>query len=451
MAAIDSTANGPRTGAGEHPIAARGRTEGPAPGGATRKAVQAAMVGNFVEWFDYGVYGAISATLAVVFFPSSDPTAAMLSAYAVFALSFFARPLGGVIAGRLADRLGRRPVLSGTVLIMSAATCLIGLIPSYNAIGVAAPVLLTVCRLAQGLAAGGEYAGAVSFVVEYGPRQRRGLYASFVSMSVFLGLMAGSAATALLTSVLSADAMHSWGWRLLFLIAVPMGSVGLYIRSRLEDTPEFAEVVAAGEVEASPVKAAVQKEWRTMAVFFGFSICNAVGSYLFAGYLTNYVVDEGGISHQQALLANTLATLVLVALLPLSGVLTDRWGRRPMLIAGTVLFTVLSVPALLLGGQGGFAAALGAQLMFVVALFFIAVPVTVSVAEMFSAKVRVTAGAIAYNLSFTVFGGTAPFVAQSLVGGTGDQLAPAFYVMAVAVVSAAVAVFAYRERAQAGR
>ncbi|MGW2339557.1 MFS transporter [Streptomyces sp. NPDC001661] len=404
------------------------------------------MVGNFVEWFDYGVYGYLATVIARVFFPSGDGSVALLSTFGAFAISFVARPLGGVIGGRLADRHGRRRVLAFTVLLMSAATALIGLVPSYGSIGAAAPCLLVVLRLVQGLAAGGEYAGAVSFVVEYGPRNRRALYASFVSVSVFLGLLTSSLLASLLTSALGPNDLDTWGWRVAFVLAAPLGLIGLYLRARAEDTPEFQHVVAAGKTEAAPLRTALRTQWPAMAIFFGFTLTTAVGTYVFSTYLTSYMIEQGGLSESDALIANTAATLVLIPLLVAAGWLTDRIGRKPMLVTGAVTSALLAVPGLQLAGYGGFVAGVAASLTFVIPQFFIAAPVTVSIAEMFPAPVRVTAGAIAYNLAFTVFGGTAPFVCAALVDGTGDPLAPAYYLVAVSVVSALVSVLGYRER-----
>lgn len=413
---------------------------------AAKKAVVAAMIGNFVEWFDYGVYGYLAPTIATVFFPSQDRTASLLSTYAVFALTFFIRPVGGLVLGRMADRVGRQKVLALTILVMAAATALIGVLPSYAAVGVFAPALLVLCRLMQGFAAGGEYAGAVSFVVEYGPKNKRAFYGSFVAVSVFLGLLGGSGLVGILSSVASTQAMNSWVWRIPFLIALPIGIVGLYVRLKLEETPEFKLVLQTGEVESAPLRDALRSQRKNMAVFFSFAICNAIASYLFGSYLTTYLVEEAGHSKSEALFTNTIATAVLCCALPVGGLLTDKYGRKPMLLCATALFAIIAVPIFILAGVGGFATALIAQLLFILVFFFITPPVTVSIAEMFPANVRVTAGAIAYNVAFTMFGGTAPFVATALISVTGNKLAPGFYAVGIAIFSLIVVALAYRER-----
>jgi len=425
-------------------------TEPPEPGrgvttaAAARKAVVASMVGNFVEWFDYGIYGYLAPVLALVFFPKGDPTAALLATYAVLAVSFLVRPVGGIVMGRFGDQRGRKFVLSFTILLMAGGTFAIGILPSYAAVGVLAPVLLLLCRFVQGFGAGGEYSGAVSFVVEYGPVNKRAYYGSWVAVSVFLGLLAGSGFATLLNATLSTSALDSWGWRIPFLISAPLGLIGLYIRSKMEDTPEFQKVVETGNVVAAPVAEAVRTCWKPMSVFFGFAIANAVGSYLFSSYLTTYLSSTGGHTASQALLANSIALIVLIVALPFGGMLSDRIGRKPCLLIGIGLLGVFILPAFKLAEQAGFGAVLGSEMVFAVALFFISPSVTVSIAEMFPAAVRVTAGAITYNLAFTVFGGTAPFVATALVS-VGGKLAPAYYVIAITAFSFVFVALAYQD------
>lgn len=425
----------------DHPDRDAGKTQQ-----AAKKAVVAAMIGNFVEWFDYGIYGYLAPTIASVFFPSEDRTTGLLSTYAVFALTFFIRPVGGLFFGRMADRVGRQRVLALTILLMALATATIGVLPSYAAVGVAGPALLVLCRLVQGFAAGGEYAGAVSFVVEYGPTTKRAFYGSFVAVSVFLGLLGGSGLVGLLSAAVTEDTLNSWVWRIPFLVALPIGAIGLYVRLKLEETPEFKMVLEAGDTDPVPLRQAVRSQRKNMAVFFSFAICNAIASYLFGSYLTTYLVEEAGHSKSEALFTNSIATAVLCVMLPLGGILTDRYGRKPMLLTAAAVFAVIAVPIFILAGVGGFSTALIAQLMFILVFFFITPPVTVSIAEMFPADVRVTAGAISYNLAFTVFGGTAPFVATALISLTGNKLAPGFYAVGIAVFSLCVVAFAYRER-----
>ncbi len=411
-----------------------------------RKAVRAAMIGNFVEWFDYGIFGYMAPLIATIFFPSEDRSAGLMMTYAVLAMTLFFRPIGGIYFGRMADRLGRKKVLAVTILIMAAATGAIGLLPTHAQLGTLAPVLLILCRLVQGFAAGGEYAGAVTFVVEYGPSKKRAFYASFVGVSVFMGLLAGSSLVGLLSHSMSSETLTSWGWRIPFLLSIPIGAIGLYIRIKLEDTPEFKKVLQSGNVDAAPLRGALSTQWKNMCVFFSFAICNAVASYLFGSYLTTYLIEVANHTKPDALFSNSIALVVLCCLLPLGGKLADRYGRKPMILTASILAAVIAIPTFIIAGMSGFNVAIIAQLMFMMIFFFITPSVTVSMAEMFPASVRVTAGAISYNLAFTVFGGTTPFVSTALVDFTGNKLAPAYYLVAVAIFTTITVTLFYRER-----
>lgn len=427
-----------------------------------RKAVIGGVVGNFVEWFEYGVYGYLATVIATLFFPPGDRVAALLATYSVLALSAFIRPLGGVLFGRFGDKVGRRNVLAVAILMMSGATAAIGMLPTYATVGFLAPVLLLTCRLVQGLAAGGEYVGAVAFVVEYGPENRRAFYASWVTVSVFAGLLCGVGLVTLMTTVLGDAAMEAWAWRVPFLSALLLGVVGLYLRLRIEETPAFRALQEENEralearglddrgeseqtIAASPLKEAVMTQWKPILIFVGFAMTNATGSYLFAAYLSTYLQEEVGLSAANALLANSIALIVLIPLLPLSGLLCDRIGRKPMLLAGCGLFVVLSIPAYLIAEQGTLLSATLASLLLVLPILFISAGLTISIAEMWPTRLRYSGSAIAYNIGFGLFGGGAPLVATFLVARTGDPLAVGYYVMALATISFFVVLFFFRE------
>ncbi len=427
-----------------------------------KKAIVGGVVGNFVEWFEYGVYGYLATVIATLFFPPGDRVAALLATYSVLALSAFIRPLGGVIFGRFGDKVGRRNVLAVAILMMSGATAAIGMLPTYATVGFLAPVLLLTCRLVQGLAAGGEYVGAVSFVVEYGPANRRAYYASWVSVSVFAGLLCGVGLVTLMTTVLGDAAMEAWAWRLPFLLALLLGVVGLYLRLQIEETPAFRALQEENEralearglddlgeseqtIAASPLIEAVRTQWKPILIFVGFAMTNATGSYLFAAYLSTYLQEEVGLSASSALLANSIALIVLIPLLPIGGMLCDRIGRKPMLLMACVLFAALSVPAYLIAAQGTLLSAILASVMFVAPLFFMTSGLTISIAEMWPTRLRYSGSAIAYNIGFGFFGGGAPLIATFLVARTGDPLAVGYYVMALATISFFVVLFFFKE------
>ncbi len=283
-------------------------------GATRRKVVAASFIGNFVEWFDYAAYGYLAVTIAAVFFPSDDRQLALLMTFGVFAISFLVRPLGGFVWGHLGDRIGRKEALSWSILLMSGATFCIALLPGYASIGIGAPLLLLALRLVQGFSASGEYAGAAAFLVEYAPANRRGLYAAVVPASTATGLLLGSLMAALLTGLLQADQMESWGWRLPFLLAAPMGLIGRYIRTKLEDSPAFrAMAEEENDAPTSPVSSLFREHWRRLLLAAGAVLLNAVGFYVILSYMPTYLSEELHLDATRSYLATTVALVTYIA------------------------------------------------------------------------------------------------------------------------------------------
>lgn len=409
-----------------------------------RKVLLAGNCGNFVEWFDFAIYGYLAPVLAGLFFPAGDRTTQLLSVFAVFAVSFAARPIGAMVFGPLGDRIGRRRTLALVVLLMSGATCAIGLLPTYGVIGVAAPLLLVLCRIAQGFSAGGEYAGASIFLVEHAPPRRRGFYASFIPLSSYAAFLAAVALVTGLTVALPEAAMQSWGWRVPFLLAGIFGVVGLFIRSRVADTPAFKAVEAAGAVPRRPLRDTLRTQWKPLLVIFGIVVTDSVYYYMIWTYMPTYLSEEVGMKYEDALLANSLALTVLLIVVPLAGILSDRIGRKPMLLAAFIGFAVLTLPAFWVAGHGTIGLAIVGQLVFLVPAFLLDTPMSAALAEAFPAEVRYSSGALAYNIGYIV-GGAAPFVSTLLIASTGQVLAPAFYIVALAVGSTFVVAFGFKE------
>jgi MFS transporter, MHS family, proline/betaine transporter len=403
--------------------------------GTRRRVIGASFIGNFVEWFDYAVYGYLAATISTVFFPETDPQTALLSTFAVFALSFFVRPLGGFVWGHIGDRIGRKTALSLSILIMSAATFCIALIPGYDAIGMAAPALLLVFRVIQGFSAAGEYAGASSFLAEYAPNNRRGLYAAVVPASTAAGLLLGSLLAALLTSILSAEQMHDWGWRLPFLLAAPMGLIGRYIRTKLEDTPVFREAMQEATPEHAPVKNMFRNHWRALLLAFGAVLLNAVGFYVILSYMPTYLSNELGFGASESFLATSVALLTYIGFIFLTGLASDRFGRKKILITASVSFIVLTVPAFMLLDSDSFLVILLVQILLGGMLTLNDGTLPSFLAEIFPTKVRYSGFAVSFNMGNAIFGGTAPFIATLLIGMSGNLLAPGWYLMAAALIS----------------
>ncbi|GAA4380534.1 MFS transporter [Paeniglutamicibacter cryotolerans] len=399
------------------------------------KVVAASFIGNFVEWFDYAVYGYLAITISAVFFPTSDPTTGLMLTFALFAVSFFVRPLGGFIWGHLGDKIGRREALSWSILIMSAATFCMALIPSYNTIGIWAPILLLIIRVVQGFSASGEYAGASAFLVEYAPAHRRGLYAAVVPASTATGLLLGSLLAALLTGMLQTEQMESWGWRLPFLLAAPMGLIGRYVRTKLEDSPVFKALAAEDEAIKAPVSALFRNHWRQLIQAVGAVLLNAVGFYLILSYMPTHLHENIGLSQSAAYLATTVALATYIGFIFLMGMLSDRLGRKKVLMSASILFVLLTVPAFLLLETGNFLIIVLVQILLGGMLSLNDGTLPSYLAEMFPTRVRYSGFAVSFNLSNAIFGGTAPFVATVLIATTHSVLAPGWYLMGAAVIS----------------
>lgn len=402
-----------------------------------RKAVTGASIGNAVEWFDFAIYGFLATFIAAKFFPTGNDTAALLNTFAIFAAAFFMRPLGGFVFGPLGDKLGRQRVLALVILLMSGATVLIGVLPTYASIGVAAPLLLLLLRCLQGFSAGGEYGGGAVYLAEFASERRRGLTITFMVWSGVLGFLLGSITVTLLQALLPAAAMESYGWRIPFLIAGPLGLVGLYIRLRLDDTPHFAELSESDRVAESPLREAFTTSWRSILQVIGLFIVFNIGYYVVFTFLPTYFIKTLEFSKTDAFLSITLASLVaLILILPLAA-LSDRIGRRPMLIAGSVALAVLGYPLFMLLNSGSLVAAIAAHCgLAVIESIYVSTAVSAGV-ELFATTVRYSGFSIGYNICVAGFGGTTPYVVTWLTAETANNLAPAWYLIVAAVVSLA--------------
>ncbi|MET8470959.1 MFS transporter [Streptomyces sp. NPDC006422] len=416
-----------------------------------KRAVKAAALGNAMEWFDFGVYGYLTATLGHVFFPAASSTAQVLSTLGTFAAAFLVRPLGGAFFGPLGDRIGRQRVLAITMIMMSAGTFAIGLIPSHASIGVWAPVLLIVARMVQGFSAGGEYGGACTFIAEYAPDKRRGFFGSFLELGTNAGYVAGAALATVLTTMMATDDLYSWGWRIPFLVAGPIGLVGLYVRMKLEETPAFKKLADEAEAKEKSFPKPKLKEMfvgnaKPMFLCIALVLVFNVTDYMLLSYMPTFLSEQ---LHYDA----THGTLILIGVMLLMmavqlpmGLANDRFGHRWVIGAGCVGFVLLSVPALLLIQQGStWAIAFGlAALGLMLVAFTSSMPSTLP--ALFETKVRYGSLAVGFNLSVSIFGGTTPLVAASLIAATGNLMIPAYYMMAAAVIGG-VAVWRMKESA----
>ncbi|MER6201101.1 glycine betaine/L-proline transporter ProP [Streptomyces sp. NPDC001586] len=426
---------------------------------AVKRAVKAASLGNAMEWFDFGIYSYLAVTLGRVFFPSGSDTTQLLSSFATFAVAFLVRPLGGMFFGPMGDRIGRKKVLALTMIMMAVGTFAIGLIPSHEAIGLWAPALLILFRMLQGFSTGGEYGGASTFIAEYAPDKRRGFFGSFLEFGTLAGYVGAAGLVTALYALLDDAAMDSWGWRVPFLVAGPLGLVGLYLRMRLDETPAFQRLDGGTGARASEAADAVEtttkgdlakifrEYWPTLILCVCLVGAYNITDYMLLSYMPTYLSDELGYSETHGLLILLGVMVCLMLVISRVGTLSDRYGRKPLLMAGMTGFLLLSLPSFLLIRQGGVPAVTAGMLMLGLSLVCMLGTMSAALPALFPTQVRYGSLSVGYNLSASLFGGTTPLVITALIGWTGSNLMPAFYAMGAALVGF-IAVACMKETAQ---
>ena len=407
--------------------------------GSSPRVVAAGAIGNVLEWYDFAVYGYFATAIGQAFFPKEDPVAQVLSAFGIFAVGFLMRPIGGALVGHIGDKYGRRTALTFSVAAMAIPTFLVGLLPGYEVLGMLAPVALTLLRMVQGLSVGGEYTTSIIFMVEHAPPGRRGLIGALGCCGAVGGILLGSATGALLTAVLSPDVMSSWGWRIPFLLGLLVGLAGFFLRRHLADGG------ARGGEGHSPLREAVQRHGGLLLRLAGLSMFNAISFYLLFVYIVSWLQLVDGIAPAHALAINSTSMVVLLPCMVAMGALSDRLGRKPILLAATVLAFLSAVPLFWLMHQDQRLLVQIGQLGFVLSVgMFLGTQPTLMVEEV-PAAIRCTAIALGYNVTLGVVGGLSPLVATWLVNRTGDDLSPAYMIMTAAVISF-LAGLGFRER-----
>ena len=405
-----------------------------------RKAIGASAIGNATEWYDYGVYAAASVYLTQAFFPGEFGTVGTMLG---FAISFVLRPLGGMVWGPIGDRIGRKSVLAMTILLISGATALIGLLPTHASIGFWAPVLLILLRVIQGFSTGGEYGGAATFMAEYAPDNKRGKYGSFLEFGTLAGFCGGTLFVLLLQLALSDSQMDQWGWRIPFLLALPMGLIGLYLRSQMEDTPVFQELEQDNEIKGSAwtrFKDLLVNYRRPIITMFGLVIALNVANYTLLAYQPTNLQNTIDLSETSASIVNLIGQLVMMLLIPFFGWWSDSTGRKPMWWGSLIGLFVLALPLYWLMGQG-FAWAIVAFVILGVLYIPQLATISATFPAMFPTQVRYAGFAISYNVATAAFGGTAPLVNDAVVESTDWNLFPAVYMMGACAIGMVALVF----------
>ncbi|GAA1231614.1 MULTISPECIES: glycine betaine/L-proline transporter ProP [Streptomyces] len=426
---------------------------------AVKRAVKAASLGNAMEWFDFGIYSYLAVTIGHVFFPSGNATVQLISSFATFAVSFLVRPIGGMVFGPMGDKIGRKKVLAMTMILMAIGTFAIGLIPSYAVIGFWAPVLLIFFRLVQGFSTGGEYGGASTFIAEYAPDKRRGYFGSFLEFGTLAGYVGAAGLVTILTTLLGSGGMESWGWRVPFLVAGPIGLVGLYLRLRLDETPAFQKLEDESSHRASDAASNVETTakgdlakifrgyWPTLILCICLVGAYNITDYMLLSYMPTYLSDEMGYKESHGLLILIATMVVLMLVITQVGRLSDRFGRKPLLMAGMLGFFFLSIPSFLLVKNGALWAVSLGMLLLGLSLVCMLGTMSAALPALFPTQVRYGSLSVGYNLSASLFGGTTPLVVTALISVTGTDMMPAYYAMAAALVGV-IAVACMKETAQ---
>lgn len=403
-----------------------------------RRAVAASAMGNAMEWYDYGVFtaGAMSGTIGLAFFPGDENGA--VKSLALLAISFIVRPFGGAFFGPLGDKLGRQKVLATTILLMSGGTFLVGVIPSYGgdySFGIGATVLILLLRLIQGFSTGGEYGGAATFISEYAPTKRRGFFGSFLEFGTLAGYVLGNSVVLIVLLSMGEETFNAWGWRIPFLVALPLGIVGLYLRLKLEDTPTFKTLTEKeGKRTKAPFKETLQNHWRMILQLIGIVLLLNIADYMLLTTMPTYFEDQLDLSSTTGALVIICVELVQMALIAPLGALSDRIGRRPLLLTASIGFIVLSYPCIKLMQAGNIVSlVIGFLIMALLLLCMLAV-IGSTFPAMFPTRVRYGSFAIGYNVSTSLFGGTCGLVVESLINVTGDNDIPAYYLILAGLI-----------------
>ena len=399
------------------------------------KAIVGGTIGNVVEWIDWAIYGLASPIIATQFFPKSDPMVGLMQTFAVFALGFLVRPLGAIVLGPYGDKYGRSNALSLSIILMAVGTGGIGLLPVYAQAGIWAPILLLLCRLIQGFATGAEWGTSTAFLYEYAPPNRRAFIGSTRPAGTGLGAFLGAFVLSATTTMFSPEVMSEWAWRIPFIFGGVIGLIGLYIRLRIDETPDFKEAQAKQEISEQPLKESFKNHKKGLLIVAGLGLSWNVVYYVLFVYLPTHIVAVVKVPMAVSMQINSIAALAYTIFILIVGWFADKYSKRLFLIASCVGFAIFSYPIMVMVNSGNYWTILSAQIFFGLLMALFSGPVPTVMAELFPTTTRNTSVSVAYNISSTIFGGTAPMVATYLVAVTNNPLSPAWYVIVSVLVT----------------
>lgn len=400
------------------------------------RTVTTSMIGNLFEWYDFALFGYFASIIGKQFFPSGSEVTQLIAAFGVFAAGFLVRPLGGMIFGHIGDRMGRKKALVLTILLMAIPTAIIGVLPSYDQIGIAAPILLVIMRMLQGVSMGGNYGGSITFTTEHTDPRHRGLIGSFAVTSCLVGIMLGSGTAALFSHYFGEEQLYAWGWRIPFLLGIFICLVGFYMRRSIPESPEYVMAQETGHIERHPVLEVFREHSRTLLKVVMAVMLHDLSFYILFVYMATHLSEVIGFDKSTALTINTINLVVVSCFTVLSAWLSDRIGRKPVLAMAAVMFVIGTIPLLsIVNGAQDATTALIAQMFLAIAVGGYFGPLPALMVEAYPTSVRFSAVAITTNISGPLFGGTAPMLVTYLIDLTGSNLVPAYYLTFGAVVA----------------
>ncbi len=400
-----------------------------------KRVIASTMVGNGLEWYDYALYGTFTALISKHFFPAGDDAVALIATFGIFAVGFLMRPIGAIFFGFIGDKYGRKNALSLSILMMAFPTACIGLLPTYSVIGIWAPILLTIIRLVQGVAIGGEFGGSIVYMVEHSTEKNKNLIGSLSIISMLIGLLAGAAISTGLSEFMTPEDFNSYGWRIPFILGFFIGIVGLYIRTKLDESPAFMDAKGAGHLCDRPVKEAIRHNYKEILLGMGIYLSVTIPFYIQTVFMNSFMVKYLGFPTRDALIIFTVSLLVMMVITPISAILCDKKDRENILKLVLITYILFAIPYIYLLDYKTFTFALISQMIFSAILAFYLAPIPTLMVDIFPCKTRYTGMSLSCNLAAAIFGGTAPMVITKLITSTDSNYPISYYVIFAAVVS----------------